>query len=168
MFLSAKTKKIFIDFGDHVVLAARTSADKAPFVIEDIRECAPGDSAALAEALQALQPKKAPNGFIHTNCSIYTPKRIVRRVPLEAKRIKEPTYLNEVATQQLRIDADQFTLALLNPLDGTEYDMVKASQKDVVFCGLPNIDIAYFQERLLAAGLYPERIEVGTVAGVGA
>jgi len=82
--------------------------------------------------------------------------------------MKEPTYLNEVATQQLRIDPEQFALALLNPADGTEYDMVKASQKDAVFCGLPNADVVLLQERLLTAGLYPERIEIGTVASVGA
>ncbi len=168
MFLSAKTKKIFIDFGDHVVLVAKTSSETAPFVVEDIRECPPGDEAALADALRALQPQKNPGGLTHANCSIYTSKRVMRKIPVETKRLKEPTYLNEVAAQQLRIDPEKFTMALLNPLDGSEYDMVKAAQKDAIFCGLPIVDINNFQERLLAGGIYPERLELGTVASVGA
>lgn len=168
MFFSSKTKKIFIDFGDHVVLAARTSTDTVPFVVEDIRECAPGDEAALAEALQALQPKKSPSGLIHASCSIYTAKRVVRKVPLEPKRLKEPTYLNEVASQQLRIEPEHFTLAMLSPVDGTEYDSAKAAQKDAIFCGIPSADINGFQQRLLTLGVYPESIELGTVGGIGA
>ena len=168
MFFSAKTKKIFADFGDHGVLLARTSTDTPPFVVEEIRECAVGDEVALAEALQAMQTKKNPGGLMHATCAVYASKRVVRRVPLEVKRLKEPAYLNEVATQQLRIDPEQYTLALLNPGDGTEYDMVKAVQKDVVFCGLPTADIISFQEKLLAAGIYPDGLELGTVASVGA
>jgi len=168
MFLSTKPKKIFVDFGDHVVLLARTSTDIPPFVVEDVRECVPGDETALAEALEALQPKKGPNGLIHANCAVYTPKRVVRRLPLDIKRMKESTYLNELVIQQLRINPDQYSLALLNPSDGTEYDIDKTLHKDAVFCGFPSDDIVAFQERLLTAGLYPEAIEMGTVAGVGA
>ena len=168
MFLSAKPKKIFIDFGSHSVLIARTSSGTAPFVVEDIKECVPGDEAGLSEALQALQPKKSPSGFIHASCSVYAPKRIMRRVPVEGKRMKELPYLNEIAAQQLRIDPEQFTLAILSPTDGTEYDTGKTSQKDAIFCGLPSADIVSVQGRLLDGGVYPERIELGTVAGAGA
>ncbi len=168
MFLSAKTKQIFVDFGDHVVLVAKTSSATAPFVVEDIRECPPGDQAALVEALSAMQTQKNAGGLTHANCSVYTSKRVIRKIPLDNKRLKEPNYLNELAGQQLRIDPEKYTLALLNPVDGSEYDMVKASPKDAIFCGLPTEDINGIQDQLLTSGIYPERLELGTVATVGA
>lgn len=168
MFLSAKTKQIFVDFGDHVVLVAKTSSARAPFVVEDIRECPVGDEAALAAALVAMQTQKNAGGLTHANCAIYTSKRVIRKIPLDIKKLKEPTYLNELAGSQLRIDPEKYTMALLNAVDGLEYDMVKASQKDAIFCGLPVEDINRIQDRLLAGGIYPERLELGTVATIGA
>ena len=150
------------------MLLARTSTDAAPFVVEEIRECAPGDEVALAEALQSLQTKKNPGGLTHASCGVYAAKRVVRKVPVEAKRMKEPAYLNEVAAQQLRIDPEQYTIALLNASDGTEYDTIKGVQKEAIFCGLPNADIALFQERVLTSGIYPDTLELGTVAALGA
>ncbi len=119
-------------------------------------------------ALQALQIKKSPTGYMHAACGVYSPKRVVRRVTLETKRLKEPPYLNEVAVQQLRIDPEQYTLAVLNPLDGANYDIGKAAQKEAIFCGLPTDGINELQSRLLALGIYPEHLELSSVASVGA
>lgn len=168
MFFSAKSKNFFVDFSDHAVLLARTSKASAPFVIEEIVECAPGDESALAEALKAIQSAKSPSGYMHATCGVNAPRRLVRKVTLEAKRLKEPAYLNEVVVQQLRIEPDQYSLALLNPGQGTDYDMVKATQKDALICGLPLADVNLAQDNLLASGIYPEAMELSSVASVGA
>jgi len=168
MFFSAKTKKFFVDFNDHTVLLARASQATTPFVVEEIIECAPGDEAALAEALKTLQPAKSPSGYFHAYCGINAPRRVVRKVTFETKRLKEPAYLNEVAAQQLRIDPEQYTLAILNSAQGTDYDLVKAAQKDAIICGLPATDINLAQDNLLTAGIYPESMELSSVASVGA
>ncbi|CAM3070565.1 hypothetical protein [Rariglobus hedericola] len=168
MFFSAKTKNFFLDFNDHVVLLARTSKQTAPFVVEEIIECAPGDQPALAEALKALQPAKNASGYLHANCGVNAPRRVVRKVTLETKRLKEPTYLNEATAQQLRIDPEQYTLAILNSNQGTDYDTVKAAQKDAIICGMPTADINLLQDNLLAGGIYPESMELSTVSSVGA
>jgi len=168
MFFSAKTKNFFADFSDHTILLARTSKAAAPFVIEEIVECAPGDDAALAEVVKGLQPVKSPSGYLHATCGINAPRRVVRKVTFDTKRLKEPAYLNEVAVQQLRIEPDQYTLAVLNASQGVDYDMAKAAQKDAVFCGLPTADINVAQDKLLASGIYPETMELSSVASVGA
>lgn len=98
---------------------------------------------------------------------IYPGKRLVRRHTLELKRIKEPAYLAEVCTQQFRIEQDKYTLALLNASDGADYDMAKAVQKDVLFCGLPSEEAENVQNSLLESGIYPERLELGSVATLG-
>lgn len=168
MFFSAKSKNFFIDFSEHVVLIARTSKAEAPFVIEEIVECAPGDAEGLSAALKLLQPTKTPTGYVHASCAINAPRRTVRKVTLETKRLKEPEYLNEVVAQQLRIEPDQYTLAILNTATGSDYDIVKASQKEALICGLPTADVELAQDNLLTAGIYPETVELSSIAGIGA
>jgi len=168
MFFSAKTKNFFVAFNDYGVLFARTSRETAPFVIEEIIECASGDEPAVVEAVAALQTGKSASGYMHASCGISSPGRVVRKVAFETKRLKEPAYLNEIASQQLRIDPDQYSLAILNPAQGTDYDMVKAAQKDALICGLPIADATQAQDKLLATGIYPETIELSSVASVGA
>lgn len=167
MLFSQKTKGFFVELNDHAVMLARTSAGTAPFTVEDMRECPPGDSAALEEAIRLIQPKKAPSGYLHASVGVYPAKRLVRRHSLEMKRIKEAGYLAEVCTQQFRIEQDKYSLAILNAVDGSDYDLTKAVNKDVLFCGLPGDDVTALQNTLLEAGIYPERLELGTVATLG-
>ena len=167
MFFTPKTKSFFADCTEHTLLLARTSAAVPPLVVEEVREVAADDEAALEEALKVLQPKKT-GSYTQAVCGVYPPKRVVRRVTLDPKRAKEPGYLNEVAAQQLRIEPDQHTLMVLNSQDGHEYDLAQAAQKEVVICGLPMEDINAIQDKLLASGLYPDRLELGTLATLGA
>jgi hypothetical protein len=168
MFFSEKSKGFFIDTSVNAVLVARTSSFVAPFVVEEVIECAPGDPVALAEAIKAIQTNKNSNGYVHTICGITSQRRVVRRITIEPKRLKEPTYLNEATGQQLRIEPDQYTLAALSPTRGTDYDFTNSTEKDMVICGLPNSERGVMQEVLLAAGIYPEMMELSSVASVGA
>ena len=66
------------------------------------------------------------------------------------------------------VEPDKFIAAVLNANDGAEYDTVKAAQKDVIFCGVPQEEVIAFQDSVLAKGIYPERVEIGSLAGLGA
>ncbi len=167
MIFSQKSKGFFVELNDHAVMLARTSSPVAPFTVEDMRECPPGDAAALAEAIRLIQPKKSPSGYLHATTGVFPAKRLVRRHSLDMKRIKEPGYLAEVCTQQFRIEQDKYSIALLNAVDGSDYDFTKAVQKDVLFCGLPGEEVDAIQHSLLGSDIYPERIELGSVAMLG-
>jgi hypothetical protein len=168
MFFSAKTKGYFVEQNDHSFLLARTSGLTAPFVIEAMSECPAGDAAALAEAIRQIQPKKSPSGFLNAVCGVYPGKRLLRRATLELKRVKEPGYFTEVLATQFRIEPDKFLVNVLNAPDGSDFDIAKATQKEALFCGLPNDDIVAVQDALLANGIYPDRLELGSVAMLGA
>ena len=168
MFFSQKSNGYFIDANDHAVMLARTSGMTAPFTIEEVRECPANDPGALSEMVKLIQPKKSADGYLHAAISVYPNKRVVRRHTLEPKRLKEPDYLNEVMTQQLRVEPSKFTLMLINATDGADYDLTKANQRDALFCGLPSDDIVALQDSFLACGVYPERLELGSVALLGA
>lgn len=167
MLFSPKTKGFFVEQNDHSILLARTSGWTAPLVLEELCECAVGDQAALDEALKRLQPKKAPSGFLNAKCGVYPPHRLVRCSTLELKRLKEPGYINEVLSTQLRVEPEKFLVHVLNAPTGSDFDLTKATQKEALFCGIPTEDAAAVQDDLLAKGLFPERLELGTVATLG-
>jgi hypothetical protein len=167
VFSSNSNAGFFVEVTEQAIRLARTSARKAPLVIEDVRECAPGDAAALAEAMRKLQPKKSASGFLHASVGIYPSGRLVRKHPIELKRLREANYINEIFTQQLRIEQDKYTTAMLHACDGTDYDLDKATKRDVLFCGLPTAEILTLQETLLQSGIFPERLELGSLATLG-
>jgi hypothetical protein len=167
MFLSQKTKGFFVEQSDHGIMLARTSAPSGAFVVEDMVECPPGDPAALEAAITQIQPKKSPSGFLHATVGIYPPKRLIRRHSLELKRAKEPGYFAEVCSQQFRIEQDKYAIAILNANDGSDFDVAKGVQKDVIFCGLLTEEANNAQAALLENKIYPERLELGTVSTLG-
>jgi Tfp pilus assembly protein, ATPase PilM len=168
MFFAAKTKGYFVEQNDHATLLARTSAVTGPIVVEEVGECSAGDEAGLAEMLKKIQPKKSPTGYMNATCGVYPPRRLVRRASLELKRLKEAGYFGELLSTQFRLDLDKHSVHAISAVDGTDYDLERATQKEVLFVGMPNDDVTAAQDRLLAAGIYPDRLELGTVASLGA
>ncbi|MDP3073274.1 MAG: hypothetical protein Q8N18_23485 [Opitutaceae bacterium] len=168
MLFSQKSQGYFLDFAEHAVFGARTSSMEAPFVVEVMRECPAGDPGALAAMLAQLQPKKSPTGYLHATVGLYPPKRVVRRHTVEPKRLREPGYFAEICTQQFRIEQEAYALFMVNAADGSDLEAVKTPTKEVVVCGMANEDATAAQTTLLEAGVYPERIELGSVATLGA
>ncbi len=167
MLFPAKTKGFYFERNEFGLLFARTSTIGAPMIIEDIRECGIDDPEALAAICAEFSPKKNSSGFLTSVCGVSSPQRLVRRATLDPKRIREDGYLNEVASSQFRIDPAAYTLTLLNSDNGLEYDMGRATQKDVVVCGLPSKEVVQIQDQLLADGIFPERLEIGTLSALG-
>ena len=99
--------------------------------------------------------RKSHPAVIWAAVGVYPPRRLVRRHSLELKRIKEQGYFTDLFTQQFRIDQEKFTIAILNANDGTDYDLVRGLQKDVIFAGLLNDDINGVQDKLLEAVYIP-------------
>ncbi|MBI3887260.1 MAG: hypothetical protein HY302_16265 [Opitutae bacterium] len=155
MFFGTKSKGFCVEIGEHTALVARLSQPEAPILIEELKELSLGDAAALAEYIGQMEGK-GPTGYALAKCGVYPPRRVVRRQTLDLKRVKEPAYFNEILAQQFRIEPEKYTVRVLNSADGSEYDAVKATQKEVLFCGVPSDDIISTQDKLLEMGVYPE------------
>lgn len=168
MFFSKKNKGIFVDLNDHTLAAARTSSSVGPMLIEELKSC-PADNASAVEALLSeIQAKRGGSGsYLRSTCGVYSPKRLVRRATLDPKRIKDGDYLDEVVSAQFRVEPSKYTLVALDPKTGLDFDPSNAG-KDVVFSGMLAEEIVSTQKRLLDTGIYPERLELGSVATLGA
>jgi Tfp pilus assembly PilM family ATPase len=166
MRFASKNKGFFVEQNEHSVLLARTSTPLAPLVIEQFSECTVGDASALEEAIRKIFPKKTSSNFLNARCGVYPPRRLVRRASLEIKRLKEPSYFAEVLSSQFRTELDKYAVHVLNPVDGLDFDL-KAAQKEALFCGMLYEDINSTQDALLASGIYPDSLELGSVAAMG-
>ncbi len=168
MLFKEKIRGFFVEISEHTVRMARTSAPVPPFTIEELREVPADDVAAIADALKAIRPRRMQGEYLSAIVGTYPPRRLVRKHTLELKRIREAGYLNEVFTQQFRIEPDKYTIAVMQASDGADYDLTKASQKEALFAGLANEDILAVQNNMLESKIYPERLEIGSIATLGA
>lgn len=166
MLFAKKSKGFCVEIGEHSTLLARLSEPEAPFLVEELRELSSTDTEGIVAWTKSTDGKGS-TGYAHATCGVYSPKRIVRRHTVDLKRIKDPAYFNEVYSQQFRIEAEKYTIKALNPDDGGEYDLVKGTQKEVLFCGLPSDEVIAMQDKLLEQGIYPERLELSTLASLG-
>lgn len=165
--LPKRTKGFFLEITGQAALVARTSSPNAPMTVEEMKEIPAGDDSAMQAAIVDLLGKKG-SGYMHARCGTYPPRRLVRRVTLDLNRVKDAGYFNEICTQQFRIEPEKCTVAMLNSTDGTDYEVTRANtQKEVVFVGGPNDDFLATQEKLLALGVFPERLELGTLTTLG-
>jgi Tfp pilus assembly PilM family ATPase len=169
MLFSAKPKGYFVEKSDHGILLARTSSPVVPFTIEEVRECAADDPQALAAAISQLQPKKSSSGYLHAVCGVYAGQRFIRKTTIDVKRLKDANYFTEILSQQFRVEPEKCITISLNATDGADYDLTKASaQKEVLFAGVPVEEVVAIQNSLLEGGIYPERLEFGTLGALGA
>ena len=166
MFFATKSKGFYVEIGEHSTLMARLAQAGAPFFIEELKELPSGDPAAVTEWVKGTEGKGS-TGYAHATCGIYPAKRIVRRHTVDLKKLKEPTYFNEIYSQQFRIEPDKYNIRAMNPDNGGDFDPMKPAQKEVLFAGLPADDIDAAQDKLLEMGIYPERLELGTLATLG-
>lgn len=167
MLFAAKTKGYFVLQDEYVTLLARTSASRAPLVVEELYECPLADSVALGESLRRLQPKRGPSGYMNAICGVSPASRLLRHATLDTKRMKEPGYLTEVLAAQFRVEPEKYLVYVLNAPDGADFDVTKPTHKDAFYCGLATEEIVATQDKLLAQGIYPDRLELTSVATLG-
>ena len=167
MFFATKSKGFCVEIGEHTTLLARLAQTDASFLVEELKELASSDSAALSDWVKNTEGKGA-TGYAHATCGVYPVKRLVRRQTLDLKRATDPAYFHEIYTQQFRVEPDKYTIKALNYNDGSDYDpAAKIAQKEVLFCGVAGDEVISTQDKLLEHGIYPERLELGTLATLG-
>lgn len=166
MLFAKKSKAFCVEIGEHATLLARLTQLETPCVVEELKELPSSEANSIVEWTKGTDGKGS-TGYAHATCGVYSTKRVVRRHTLDLKRVKDPAYFNEVYAQQFRIEPEKYTIRALNPTDGSEYDQTKAAQKEVLFCGLPSDEVIATQDKLLEQGVYPERLELGTLATLG-
>lgn len=162
----SKSKGLFFDLTGDVALVARTSGMSAPFVIEELHEIPIGDTATVAETLRTLAGVRG-NGYATACCGIYPNGRIVSRIPIEARKLRDEGYLAQHVSDTLKIDAAAHVLVPISMDQGAELASLGSVPKEILICGAPSAEIVALQNQLLEYGLFPERLEIGSIATIG-
>lgn len=168
--LKSKTKGLFLDISEYSVLAARTSGYKLPFVVEELKEL-PLDSHVTADDLRAFFEELVDfqgAAYFVSRCGVYPQQRMVRFYEVEsASKAKDLGFLVDVMQEEFGLDPNLYNVSLLSAYDGSDFDGQKVATKQLVYCGAPTEEFEKEQQRLLAAGIYPSRLELSTVTTLG-
>ncbi len=167
----AKTRKaLFLEVSEYSVLAARTTNVEPPMVIEAVKEIPAGTVDELAALVSEMMD--LPSGqYAHSVASVYPLGRFVRRSVMEnANKAKDPAFLADYVGQQFQVEAAKNMIAVLNADTGLFATAETGFTKELIFCGAPSEEIRERQQFLVSAGIYPHRLELGsvaTIAGLG-
>jgi hypothetical protein len=165
MPFSGRSNGYFVEISEYSTLVARTSSLNTPLVVEKVEEGAAGLAQVAAVMDKAAGPKRG--GYRHAVCGISPERRFIRRASVDAKRGKEPAALEEMLVTQFRAEPDKMMLAILSAADGSALETAAAVGKEVLFCGGYSEDFASSQKALLEAGIFPESLELTSVAALG-
>lgn len=169
--LSSKTRGVFVEVGRYRLTVAITSPGPSPRTIETIAEISAesGREKIREFILAAAGNPKAR----YANCrvAVYPPTRFFYRHSAETPaKLKEQGYFEEVISGQLGVDISANTVTIVNACDGTTFDLTRslAVQRELLICGAPSAELRTIQEDLLADGIYPDSLEIGSLSMLGA
>ncbi len=169
--LSAKTKGLFVEKGHYSVLVARTSAPAAPFVIEELHEFSQLDgSERLRNFIADSAHSKASAKMAQAIVSVYPDSSFFRRHTVESPaKAKDPAYFTDLLENQFRIDPASSISTVLNAVDGSSFDPTRSisSQKELLICGASAAGLLQEQDTIVGWGIYPERLELGSISMLG-
>jgi hypothetical protein len=163
----AKVRKVlFLEISEYSVLAARTTGLEPPFVIEELKEIPSGTSDDLATLVSEMM--SLPTGqYAHTVVGMYPPNRFVRRAVIEnPAKAKDPAFLADLVHSQFQVEVAKSAVAVLNVETGQFATPETGFSKELIFCGAPHEEIKERQQYAVSAGVYPHRLELGTVATI--
>jgi hypothetical protein len=165
--LKSRAKALFLEISEYSVLAARATGLEPPLVLEELREAPVGSADDLATLVSEMMQQ--PKGqYVPAVVGVYPQNRFVRRGALETPaKAKDPAFLAEFVQQQFQVDPAKNMIAVLNAEGGISVTPETGSPKELLFCGAPLEEVQERQQWVVSAGVYPERLEVGSVATLG-
>jgi len=165
--ISGKKSDFILECHPNAIRAARVDSLSSPSAILEMTEVEVSGEKSVAEEMRRLAGAKS-NGYLQAACAVYPPRRLVRRVKIDAGRNKEQAFLLDYLKKEAKADPEELMAYCLSPKTGEEIDPNGYGRNDIVLCSLPRKDALAIQEDLLGKAVYPESIELGTVAVAGA
>lgn len=159
---------VLLNSTDHALQLARLSRlDEKPVMLDSFTELAAADEEGLSRWLKATFPDKG-QGYLPAYGGFHPPDRVLLRETINTRRMTEPNYLAALLAEQAKLTSvNDWKVAVLHPLDGELFTAATPSRPGLLL-GLPLSSVRDLQQRLRKAGMRPRRLEVGSVALLGA
>lgn len=165
--LRPKVTGLFIEISEFGMLAIKTSSLVPPFAIEAVYESPLLDATNTQSFIRSLSGA-SKNQLSAANCVFYPRKRFLCKAELEnpMKGRDDPHYFQKLLRDKFRIETEGSIILVINPHDGNEFGLPPLP-KEVLFCGAPAQEIELWQNTFIDCAIYPERLEMGTLSGLG-
>ncbi len=153
---------------EHVLQLARLARpDVKPIVVDEMVELNAGDEAGVEAWLRRAFPDRG-RGYLPAYCGFHPTDRVLLREMINTKRMVEPNYLPLLLAEQAKLTAvNDWNVCALNPIEG---EVLAASTivRPGLLVGLPLATVRESQQRLRKLSIRPRRLELGTLALLGA
>ncbi len=165
--ISAKKNNFIVEFRPSAIRAARISSETAPTVVEEVIEIDLLKDESPASSIREFAKAKS-NSYMNASCVVYPEGRLVRQVMLDAQRGKEVDFVVDYLRKSAGVDPELFSAYCLSASDGGEIELRDYNKKDILVCGAAKSEISGVQAALVENGVYPRRLELGTLGTIGA
>ncbi len=166
--LKSKSRHYYAAISDFSIVVAQTSGAKPPFTLEQVGEFHLSSGVDNVAGHIAEFALLQPGQYIHATCGIFPQDRLIRRATLDnPAKAKDPSFLANFLTNQFKVELAENTVAVLNAAGGADFSPERQLVKEIAFCGAPTAQITEVQNLLVDFGVYPTRVELGTLATVG-
>jgi hypothetical protein len=169
MFKRKERRAALINLTEHSAQLARLShLNEAPVTVDQLLEVPITDTESVARWLEENFPKRRGGFFIPGYGGFYPPEFALVRESIAARRLAEPWYLASLIEEHGKVaSAKEWQIAALHTTEGTSLD-AESPQRSTLLLGVPSQAIRDTQQRLLQWGVRPRRLEIGTLALLGA
>jgi hypothetical protein len=168
IFNSRNTRQsLLIEFNPYQILAATIDRpDSGPVTIQSTAEFDASDDAGLRLWLDNNFDKA--KSWVPCIAGFAPPESLVQRESLQARRLNEPEYLNELVKEQYRIENPTgWKFAALSPLEGAQIP-AEGMARPALLCGVSHTDVHQMQQRMLDHRVLPYRLEMTLLPLFGA
>ncbi|MFA5257160.1 MAG: hypothetical protein WC360_03330 [Opitutales bacterium] len=166
--LSSKNKGLFVEKSRFRVMVAVTSSAQAPLLVERIADMSPeAGKEQVRDFILALAQGGKNLRFAPCRACVYPSARFFNRhsadIPI---KLKEPGHFEDLLRNQMGVDLTIYNVAVLGASDGLPFDPARnlSAQRELILAGAPLEQLRAEQEELLSMGIFPERMELGSLS----
>ncbi|MEO6567683.1 MAG: hypothetical protein ABIO94_02885 [Opitutaceae bacterium] len=152
--------------GSSVQLARLGRLNEKPISVDQLCELRQDDEAAILLWFKENFP--ARNGtHLSAYCGFHPPGRVISREVVNLRRLKEASYLQSLVCEYAKLpSAAAWQINLLHPADGSLLT-AEGTPRAGLLVGMPDAAVREIQPQLLRWGLFPRRLELGTLPLLG-
>jgi hypothetical protein len=160
-------QSLLIEVNPYQILAAAIDRpDGGPCLIESTAEFDADDDAGLRQWLDANFDKA--KSWVPCIAGFAPPESLLQRESIQARRLNEPNYLQDLVKEQYRIENPSgWKFAALSPLEGVQV-APEGMARPALLCGVSHTDVHQVQQRMLDHRLLPYRLEMSLLPLFGA
>lgn len=157
-----------INLADNFIHLARlVRLDAKPLEIDSLAEIEPSNEDAFSTWLSTHFKEFVGSGYIPAYCGFHPAQRVLFRENVNAKRFSEPNYLGPFFNEQAKVSSiKEWQVAVVQPSEGIP-PVPDGVIRPALLLGIPWTVVREQQQNLLAFGLRPRRLELGTLPMLG-